>query len=291
MSNSRLTPEQIDSIIELALAEDLSYGDVTSEALVPTELEGRASFLAEVEGVLAGIEVARQVFHKVDPSLRFEINIADGTRIKRGDIIASVSGNLISVLKAERTALNFLQRLSGTATLTSNLIAKVEGLSTKIMDTRKTTPGMRLLEKYAVRMGGGKTHRLHLGDWILIKDNHLIALRALGMTIKDIVSRAKYNAPQDTKVEIEVTNAEEAMEAANSEADIIMLDNMTPDEMRHAVSQLPKHIKTEASGGISMDTIHKVAESGVDYISIGAVTHSVKALNISLELERPDINS
>ena len=278
-------PEQMDSIIELALAEDLSHGDITSDTLIPPELGGKASFLAKTEGVLAGIEVAKRVFLKIDPSLKFEVLMEDGGRIKHGDTIATISGNLTSILKAERTALNFLQRLSGTATLTAQLIARIQGLSTQVLDTRKTTPGLRLMEKYAVRIGGGKTHRLHLGDWILIKDNHLVALRALGMSIKDIVAKARHNAPRGMTVEIEVTSAKEAMEAADGGADIIMLDNMSPDEMRRVMDLIPSQVKTEASGGITLKNVSSAAMAGVDIISIGALTHSPKALDISLELE------
>ncbi len=275
---------QYDYIIDLALAEDTSHGDVTSEILIPPELEGRATVLVKAEGVLAGIGVAKQVFLRVDPSLKVEVHIEDGRRIKPGDVVATISGSVASILKAERVALNFLQRLSGVASQTAQFVAATRGLKVKITDTRKTTPGLRLLEKYAVRMGGGQNHRLHLGDGILIKDNHLVALRALGMSLKDIVAKAKQNAAGLT-VEVEVTTAQEALEAAEGGADIIMLDNMSPEEMRRVVSLLPKRIKTEASGGITLANIRVAAETGVDVISIGALTHSVKALDISLELE------
>ncbi|UCD54244.1 MAG: carboxylating nicotinate-nucleotide diphosphorylase, partial [Dehalococcoidia bacterium] len=181
--------------------------------------------------------------------------------------------------------LNFLQRLSGIASQTARYVAETEGLKVKITDTRKTTPGLRLLEKYAVRIGGGQSHRLHLGDGILIKDNHLAALRALGMKITDIIAKAKQNAPQGTTVEVEVTTPQEALEAAEAGADILMLDNMSPEEMRQVVNSIPSHVKTEASGGITLANVRAVAMAGVDVISIGALTHSVKALDISLELE------
>lgn len=273
------------NIIDIALAEDISHGDVTSQALIPPELHGKASMLVKAKGILAGNEVAREVFLKVDPSLEVELLIKDGAKIKPGDIIATVSGRVISILKAERVALNFLQRLSGIASQTAQYVDKKRGSAASITETRKTTPGLRLLEKYAVRMGGGQNHRLHLGDAILIKDNHLAALRALGMSLKDIVTKAKQNAPPDLKVEVEVTTDQEALEAAEAGADIIMLDNMSPDEMRRVVSLLPRGIKTEASGGITLDNIAAVAMTGVDIISIGALTHSSKALDISLELE------
>jgi nicotinate-nucleotide pyrophosphorylase (carboxylating) len=277
--------EQIAHIIDLALAEDISHGDVTSAALIPPELEGKASILVKAEGVLAGGEVAEKVFLKVDPSLKIEILIKDGTKIKSGDITATIVGRVISILKAERVAINFLSKLSGIASETAQYIAKTQGLNAKITDTRKTTPGLRLLEKYAVRMGGGQNHRFHLGDGILIKDNHLVALRALGMSLKDIVAKAKQNAPQDLKVEVEVNTTQEARDAVESGADIIMLDNMSPDEMRHVVSLIPSRVKIEASGGINLANVQAAAETGVNLISIGALTHSSKTLDISLELE------
>ncbi len=204
------------SIINLALEEDLGHGDVTSEALIPPGLHGRAVILAKAEGILAGNEVAKEVFLKVDHSLEVELLIKDGTRIKPGDTIATVKGKVISILKAERTALNFLQRLSGIASQTAQYVAKVQGLSSQITDTRKTTPGLRALEKYAVRMGGGHNHRRHLGDFILIKDNHIAALRALGMNLKDIIAKAKQNAPAGLTLEVEVTNTQDALEASRA---------------------------------------------------------------------------
>jgi len=277
--------EQIDNIIDLALAEDISHGDVTSEALIPPKLQGKASILIKGKGMLAGGEVAKRVFLKVDPSLKIEVLIKDGAKVKPGDTVATISGSIISILKAERVALNFLQRLSGTASQTAKYIAKTRGFIVSITDTRKTTPGLRLLEKYAARMGGGQNHRFHLGDGILIKDTHLAALRALGMSLKDIIAKAKQNAPPGLKVEVEVKTTQEAIDAAEAGADIIMLDNMSPDEMCHIVGLLPSHVKIEASGGITLTNVRAAAMAGVNVISIGALTHSSKALDISLELE------
>ena len=285
MNKFQLPPEQIDSIIDLALAEDISHGDITSQGLIPPELQGKASILAKAGGIIAGGEVAERVFLRVDPSLKVEVLIKDGTKVQPGDIVATIFGNVISILKAERVALNFLQRLSGIASQTAQYIAKTKGLGVKITDTRKTTPGLRLLEKYAVRIGGGQNHRFHLGDGILIKDNHLAALRALGMNIKDIVAQAKQNAPKGVKVEVEASTIQEALDAAEAGADIIMLDNMSPDEMRRVVDSVHSQVKIEASGGITLANVHAVAMVGVDFISIGALTHSTKALDISLELE------
>ncbi len=273
------------SIIDLALAEDLGYGDVTSEALIPPELQGKAVILAKARGILAGGEVVREVFLRVDPSLEVELLIKDGAKLRPGDIIATISGRVISILKAERVAINFLQRLSGIASQTARYIARTHGLAAKVTDTRKTTPGLRLLEKYAVRMGGGQNHRMHLGDGVLIKDNHLVALRALGMSLKDIIARAKQSAPPGLKVEVEVTTVQEALEATEAGADIVLLDNMSADEMRRIMSLIGGKVKTEASGGINLGNVRAAAMTGVDIVSIGALTHSPKALDISLELE------
>ncbi len=287
MKNQLPPDESIFPIIDLALAEDTGHGDVTSEALIPPALVGKATVLAKAEGVLAGIEVAGKVFLRVDPSLEMTVLIGDGTRIMPGDTIATVSGGVSGILRAERVMLNFLQRLSGIASLAAEYVARTEGLGARIVDTRKTTPGLRMLEKYAVRMGGAQNHRLHLGDGILIKDTHLAALRALGMDLKSIVARAREESPPGLQLEVEVTSVEEAIEAAGAGADIVMLDNMSPDEMRRAVSQLPASVRTEASGGVGLDNVREIAETGVDIISVGALTHSMKALDISLEID-PD---
>jgi nicotinate-nucleotide pyrophosphorylase (carboxylating) len=287
----RLTNREIDNIIDLALAEDVSYGDLTSEALIPSGIQGRASILAKAEGVLAGVEVSKRVFFKVDPSLEFKGLTKDGTRVKPGDTVATLSGEALSILEGERVALNFLSRLSGIATNTARFVAEVEGFRVKISDTRKTTPGLRQLEKYAVSLGGGQNHRLHLGDGVLIKDNHLSVLHALGMSLKEIVLKAKQNTPQDQAVEVEVGTAEEALEAAEAGADIIMLDNVAPDEMHRIRGLIPGHIKLEASGGINLKNVRAAAQAGVDIISIGALTHSAKALDFSLEFEARTIDN
>ena len=285
MNKAPSPEEQVDKIIELALAEDLGHGDITSDMLIPPNLQGKASIIIKERGILAGVEVARKIFLRVDPSLKVAILIEDGAKVRPGDTVATISGQVISILKAERTTLNFLQRLSGIASQTARYVAKTGGFTVNITDTRKTTPGLRLLEKFAVRMGGGKNHRLHLGDGILIKDNHLAALQALGMSLKDIVTKAKQSAPQGMKVEVEVNSVQEARDAAEAGADIIMLDNMSPEKMGHVVSLLPSQVKAEASGGITLANVHQAATTGVHLISIGALTHSPKALDISLELD------
>ncbi len=274
----------IAEIIKQALAEDLSHGDVTTEALISNQWQGKASILIKAEGILAGIEIAKQVFLTVDPELEVEILIQDGARVKPGDIVAIINGRIANILKAERTALNFLQHLSGIASETARYVEAVDGLPVKIMDTRKTIPGLRVLEKYAVRVGGGINHRIHLGDGILIKDNHLTALHKHGLSLKEIVVQARQKAPGDLKIEVEAKTIEEALAAAEAGADIILLDNMNLDEMRRAVQLLKGKVLLEASGGITLANVRKIAETGVDFISIGAITHSAKALDISLEL-------
>jgi nicotinate-nucleotide pyrophosphorylase (carboxylating) len=281
----QLSEEQLDSLVDLALAEDTSHGDITSEAIIPADLSGKASILVKETGILAGVDVARRVFQHIDPSLRISVLIKDGDSVQPGDMAATITGRVTSILKAERTALNFLQRLSGIASLTARYVAETHGLPARITDTRKTTPGLRLLEKYAVRMGGGQNHRLHLGDAVLIKDNHIAALRALGMSLKDIVAKARQYVPQGVTVEVEVTSVAEALDAVKAGADIVMLDNMKPEEMRQAVKLVSGQAKLEASGGITLANVRQVAMTGVDIISIGALTHSPKALDISLELE------
>jgi nicotinate-nucleotide pyrophosphorylase (carboxylating) len=282
MSADRL---RIDEIVDLAIAEDLGKGDITTDALIAGDQQGTGLIMAKREGILAGTEAAKQVFRRVDPKLKLELLLKDGARLKAGSTIASVSGSIASILKAERTALNFLQRLSGIASETDRYVERVQGLSVRIMDTRKTTPGLRLLEKYAVRVGGGQNHRMSLGDGILVKDNHLAMLRSQGLSIKQIVAEARQKAPRGLLVDVEAATVLEALEAAEAGADIVMLDNMSLDDMREAVRTIHGRALLEASGGITLDNVRAVAETGVDLISIGALTHSVRALDISLELQ------
>jgi nicotinate-nucleotide pyrophosphorylase (carboxylating) len=282
MSPSKL---QIEEIIDRALAEDLGKGDVTTETLISGDQQGRAFIVAKKEGTLAGTGAAKQVFHRVDPDLKVEILLEDGVRVKPGSKIGEVSGSIASILKAERVVLNFLQRLSGIASETNQYVEAVKGLPVRIMDTRKTTPGMRLLEKHAVKAGGGENHRMSLGDGVLIKDNHLAALRSQGLNIKEIVAKARQNSPQRLSVEVEVETVAEALEAVEAGADTVMLDNMSLEDMRKAVKSIHGRALVEASGGITLDNVRTVAETGVDFISIGALTHSARALDISLELE------
>jgi nicotinate-nucleotide pyrophosphorylase (carboxylating) len=274
----------VEEIVERALDEDLSGGDITTDPLVPAHMRGKASFMARAKGTVAGTEVAALVFTKIDPFLKFSALIDDGSKVKPGDVIATVEGNVPGILKGERTALNFLQHLSGIATQTSIYVDAVQGLPVKILDTRKTLPGLRILEKYAVSAGGGTNHRLNLADMVLIKDNHIAIMRRQGLNIDDIVRRARDKTPRHIKIEIETTSAGDARDAALAGADIVMLDNMGTDEMRQAVALIDHKAIVEASGGVNLGNIRAVAETGVDWISVGALTHSAGALDISLEL-------
>ena len=278
--------EHVESIVDKSLIEDRISHDVTTDALIPDHLEGKAAIIAKAEGILAGVEISKAVFMHVDPTLLVEVHITDGHRVKKGDVVATISGEIVSILKAERPALNFLCHLSGIATYTAKFVEAVKGTKAHITDTRKTTPGLRPFEKYAVRIGGGQSHREHLGDWILIKDNHLAALRSLGLGISDAIERARSSSPagETTKVEVEVGTYDQAVEALEAGADIVMLDNMSIAQMKRVMKLDRGQALIEASGGMNLDNIRSVAELGVDLISIGALTHSSKALDLSLKL-------
>jgi nicotinate-nucleotide pyrophosphorylase (carboxylating) len=276
----------VEAIIRLALSEDIGTGDVTSLATVPADRSAHGVLLAKADGVLSGIDVARKVFLTVDPSIAFTAHLADGDRIAHGTEIATVAGPARSLLTAERTALNLVQRLSGVATSTAVYVAATEGTSASIVDTRKTTPGLRLLEKRAVMHGGGRNHRFGLADGVLIKDNHLAAIGG-ARRITEAVERARQLAPHTLKIEIEVTTLEELREALDARADIIMLDNMDTATMHNAVEMREAHAHhalLEASGGITLKRIPEIAAVGIDLISVGALTHSSPALDISLDL-------
>jgi len=286
MAETELHPTLLRRLAEQALLEDGAWQDVTTGPLVPREQKGRAIILAKEEGVLCGLPMAEAVFRALDPSLLFQPQLPEGARLSRGQVVATIEGSLSPILRAERTALNFLQRLSGIATATARLVEAIGELPCQLRDTRKTTPGLRLLERYAVRVGGGTNHRFNLAEGILIKDNHLAALRARGLGIADAVRMVREAAPRPMKVEVEVTTVEEAREALAAGADELLLDNMPPAEMRTIVEMARgRGVKLEASGGIRLENVRQVAETGVDYISSGAITHSAKALDISLEIE------
>ena len=272
------------SLIELALAEDLLGGDVTTSATVPADAQAQATLLAKAPGVISGLEVAREVFSQVDPTLEFVALVADGDTVSAMTPIARVSGNARSILAGERLALNLLQRLSGVATVTARYVAEVAGTRARVVDTRKTTPGMRVLEKAAVRHGGGHNHRFGLGDGVLIKDNHLAAVGG-AQRVRDAVHAARASAPHTLRIEVEVTTLDELAEALDAGADIVMLDNMSVADMREAVGRTQGRALLEASGGVNLSTVREIAETGVDLISVGALTHSAPALDISLNFD------
>ena len=270
-------------LLELALEEDLgSVGDLTSQTLIPANLQGRAVLVARRPGILAGLPAAQQTFARVDPTLQFEVLRPDGSVLQPGDRLALVSGPMRSILTGERTALNFVQRLSGIATLTRRYVDAVAGFPCKVLDTRKTTPGWRLLEKYAVRQGGGHNHRMGLYDGILIKDNHLAAMSKAASIAEAI--RIACNTPLPCAVEVDTL--EQLDQALPAKPDIVLLDNMSPDQMRKAVrlrDAVAPQVQLEASGGVTLETIRGIAETGVDRISVGALTHSAPALDIALD--------
>ena len=275
--------DEIDEIIRSALNEDSAGGDITTNATIPAALAGKGEFLLKQDGVIAGLNVAERLFQIVDPDIVFTGYVDDGDYVNSGKIIASVVGSAASILTAERTALNFLQRMSGIATMSRKFAESVAHTKAKILDTRKTVPGLRKLDKLAVKLGGCENHRIGLFDMFLIKDNHIAVAGSITEAIKSC-KEYKSNRKLNAKIEVETTNLEEVKEALKCGADIIMLDNFKLEEMRKAVELIGSKCKTEASGGIDMNTVKDIAETGVDYISIGALTHSVKALDISLEI-------
>jgi nicotinate-nucleotide pyrophosphorylase (carboxylating) len=274
-----LIPEVIvHPLIRSALEEDIGAGDVTTAAVLTGAEAGTARAVAKADMVLAGIDVFRRTFLLLDPDVRFTGYIEDGREIKRGEILTELSGRLASILTAERTALNFLQRMSGIATTTRRYVQAVAGTPARILDTRKTAPGLRVLDKYAVRMGGGGNHRFALYDGVLIKDNHISA--AGGVT--PAIQRARKKISHTLKIEVEVKNIGEVREALLSGADAVMLDNMTPEAMSEAVRFIGGRVPVEASGNVTLANVRQIAETGVDFISVGALTHSVAAADISL---------
>jgi nicotinate-nucleotide pyrophosphorylase (carboxylating) len=289
-----LTPAEAAAcrrLIDLALAEDLDEaGDLTSQAVLPEGLQGRAAFIARAEGVVAGLPVAGLVLQAVSPRLTFTQLVEDGAAVRRGDRLAVAAGPLRDLLTAERTALNFLQRLSGVATRTRLFVAAAAGTRARVLDTRKTTPGWRLLEKYAVRCGGGHNHRLGLFDGVLIKDNHLAALGGGPGAITAAVAAARASYGNRVPLELEVDRLDQLDEALACRPDIVLLDNMTPDALREAVRRRDRAapgVLLEASGGVTLETVAGIAAAGVDRVSVGSLTHSAAALDIALDYEGP----
>ena len=275
--------KKISKLISSALEEDIKNGDITTRATISKSKKAVGKFLVKADGIIAGLEIAKAVFKIVDPKIKFDIKIKDGSKVKYGDVAAVVSGQAQSLLTAERTALNFLQRMSGIASSANNYSELVKHTKAKVIDTRKTVPGLRTLDKLAVKLGGCTNHRIGLYDMFLIKDNHI---EVSGSISKAVEACVKYNKKHHTKfkIEVETKNLKEVEEAIKTKADIIMLDNFEIDEMKIAVKLIDGKFKVEASGGVNLDTVKAIAETGVDYISVGALTHSVKALDISLEI-------
>ncbi len=271
------TLKAAEVLFELAYAEDIGDGDITTNNLVPPDSSKKAILVAKADGVIAGLPVAEMVFRKFDKNIEWNEIIPDGSKVKPGDVIAEFKGNYRALLTGERKALNFLQRLSGIATYTNKCMQEVEGHNVEILDTRKTLPGYRYLDKYAVRMGGASNHRFGLYDMVMIKDNHI----QVAGGIKEAVDAIRSKIPKSIKIEVETSTLEQVQEALIADVDIIMLDNMSSKLMKEAVDLIAKRAKIEASGNMTLKRIRKVAATGVNYISIGALTHSVKALDIS----------
>lgn len=278
----KLTQSYIDSIINTALDEDINYIDVTTDNLILPDHTSSAYYIAKDSGVLCGIEIAKRVFELAGGNVEFETLIHDGSEVKNGDIIAKMNGSTVTLLKGERTALNILQHLSGIATATNKCVKLVEGTKASITDTRKTLPGLRAMQKYAVTVGGGKNHRFNLSDGAMLKDNHLDAYGG----ITGAVTALRKKIGHMVKIEVEVRNLAELQEALDNKCEVIMLDNMSCEDMKKAVAITNGRALLEASGNVTAETIRSVAETGVDIISLGALTHSVKCFDISMRIEK-----
>jgi nicotinate-nucleotide pyrophosphorylase (carboxylating) len=270
-------------LVEAALREDLGWGDASGMLAAPEELVAQAALVARAEGVLAGLELARLAFVLLDGQVCWQALARDSERVSSGQVLARVRGPARSLLAAERVALNFVQRLSGIATLTARYVAAVAGTQARIVDTRKTTPGLRLLEKYAVRCGGGANHRFGLADAVMLKDNHLALIAATGRTLRQVLDEARQVLPHTTRVEVEIDRLDQLEAALDADPDAILLDNMTPAELAYAVRRVEGRCLLEASGGVSLATVRAIAEAGVDLVSVGALTHSAPALDIGLD--------
>jgi nicotinate-nucleotide pyrophosphorylase (carboxylating) len=277
--------DEVIDVIDRALNEDVRDGDVTTLWTIPATKQAKANFIARVDGVVAGLDVARWVFERVDDTIVFEARMQDGDVVQPGDVMAVVSGSARGLLTAERTALNFMQRMSGIATMTAQFVKETQGTNARILDTRKTAPGMRVLDKYAVVAGGGVNHRIGLFDMVLIKENHIEAADGIGPAVM-AVRKGMAQDGRQVKIEVEVENLKELEEVLLVEVDQVMLDNMSLDEMRQAVERVSMWAGSkptlEASGDVSLARVREIAQTGVDFISVGALTHSVKALNISM---------
>lgn len=275
--------ELIDRLIDLAFAEDIGDGDHTTLSCIPEDAMGKSKLLIKEPGVLAGVEIAKEIFHRFDPTMQVEVMMEDGSEVKPGDVAMVVTGKVRSLLQTERLMLNVMQRMSGIATMTRRYVKQLEGTHTRVLDTRKTTPGMRMLEKEAVKIGGGVNHRIGLFDMILLKDNHVDFAGGIDKAIRRAKEYCKEKG-KDLKIEIEVRNLDELQQVLNlGGVDRIMFDNFTPELTRKAVEMVGGRYETESSGGITFDTLRQYAETGVDFISVGALTHSVKGLDMSFK--------
>ena len=274
--------ELIDDLLTLAFAEDVGDGDHTTLSTIPADEQGRQRLIRQEEGILAGVDIARKVFEKFDPALKMTVYINDGAHVKPGDIAFEVEGSVRSLLQTERVMLNIMQRMSGIATTTARYQERLAGLKAKVLDTRKTTPGMRMLEKEAVKIGGGCNHRIGLFDMILIKDNHVDFAGGIQQAV-DAAKKYCRETGRDLKIELEVRNTDEINQALAAGVDRIMLDNFTPERTREAVELIAGRTEIESSGGITIDTLRQYGEAGVDFISVGALTHSVKGLDMSFK--------
>ena len=281
MKKSGLNIEEIKSAIDYSLKEDIGNGDITTNSLIPIDLQTKATMVAKSAGVIAGLAIAEYVFRTLSADITWKTFVNDGDKVSKGDLILEISGSYRALLTGERVALNFLQRMSGIATMTANYVETLKDYKTKILDTRKTVPGLRLLDKYAVMMGGGTNHRIGLYDMVLIKDNHI----KIAGGITNAVTQIKKNLPGGIKIEVETTTIEEVKEALAMGVDIIMLDNMSNNTMADSVKIINGRAKVEASGNMTMERLREVAATGVDFISIGALTHSVAAFDISMNIE------
>ena len=275
--------ELVDRLIDLSFAEDIGDGDHTTLCCIPEDAMGKSKLLIKEDGILAGVEIAKEVFHRFDPTMQVEVLMGDGTKVKKGDVAMIVTGKVRSLLQTERLMLNIMQRMSGIATMTSKYVERLEGTHTRVLDTRKTTPGMRMLEKQAVKIGGGCNHRIGLFDMILLKDNHVDFAGGIANAINRCHEYLKQKG-LDLKIEIEVRNFDELKQAMDCGGiDRIMLDNFSVADTKKAVEIVGGKYETEASGGITFDTLRDYAECGVDFISVGALTHSVKGLDMSFK--------
>jgi nicotinate-nucleotide pyrophosphorylase (carboxylating) len=273
----------INEIIDRALQEDIGEGDHSTLSCVPENATGKAELIIKEDGILAGVELALMIFHRFDPALEIQVFLKDGQQVKKGEIAFVVKGSSRSILSTERLVLNFMQRMSGIATQTNKIVQLISGTNTKLLDTRKTTPGIRYMEKWAVRIGGGHNHRFALYDMIMLKDNHIDYAGGIGPAI-DRANDYLFKNELDLKIEIEVRDKSELLQVLEKgNVDRIMLDNFTTDEIREVLPLIPEKYETEASGGITLETIRSYAETGIQFISVGALTHSVKSLDMSLK--------